>query len=136
MHIIARSALLATLTGPALNPDQQAQEEMTAFANAILAHAPAAVTHFVYTDHENGDDVQVGWPEYAQVKSVDLLGSGEVYTASGDSYYGCSAEYRHFDYAPGVTPTVDSRVLYHCYLGGSPMNSAPGFVISTAEVLG
>jgi hypothetical protein len=135
VQIITRANLLAVLTGTTMDPEQEFQEEMTAFATAILAHAPAAVQHFVYTDHENGDDPVVSWGEYAQTKSVELLGNGEVYNARGDSYYGCTAQTHDWQYAAGVTPIEDTRVLYHCYLGGSPLNSAPGFVISTALLL-
>jgi hypothetical protein len=134
MQIITRANLLAVLTGTAMDPMVECQEEMTAFANAILAHAPAEAQHFVYTDNENGDDQVVSWGEYTQLHTTELVPL--TYTKSGDSYYGCTAQTRNWQEPEGTAPMEDSRVLYHCYLGGSPLNSAPGFVISTALLLG
>lgn len=135
MQIIARANLLAALTGPSMDPEREFQEELTAFANAIQAHAPAGVTHFVYTDHENGDDPVVSWGEHTPTTLLNLLGSGEVQSTQGNGYYGCAAQVVSRQYAPGLTPPADNRVLYHCYMGGSPLNSAPGFVVATAVVL-
>jgi hypothetical protein len=123
MQIVARASLLAFLTGPFMDPDQEHQEEFTAIANAVLLNAPASVTHFLYSDHENGDDPEIRYPEYIQLQSEHLI--NEQYTANGDSYYGVYAQWRDLG-----LPN-DNRVLYHCYLGGSPLNSAPGFVLST-----
>lgn len=130
MQIIDRSVLLATLIGQAFDPEQAYTEEMTAFANAILADAPESATHFVYTDNENGDDPTVSWGQDADlhcVVSQELIPL--TYTKSGDSYYGLSAS--HSSYEP-----ERSRVIYYCYLGGSPLNSAPGFVLTTARMFG
>lgn len=122
MDIVSRTNLLAFLTGPFMDPDQQAQEELNAIANAVLADAPATITHFLHTDHENGDDPVVAYPEHVETQNRGLI--TEKYNSRGDSYYGVMAQSRSDSY-PG-----DDRVLYHCYLGGSPLNSAPGFVLT------
>ncbi len=127
MQIISRAQLLATLTGPLFDPDSTFIVEMSAFANAILAHAPASVTHFVYTDHENGDDAEVIWPVYLKPRTVQLLDFRKC--SSDNGYYGLVAQ-QHQHSLPD-----DSRWLYQCFLGGCPVQSAPGFVISTAIML-
>ncbi len=122
MQIISRAQLFATLTGPVFSPDGDRKEEMSAFATAILNHAPAAVTHFVFTDHENGDDQTVTWSEYDQLHKEELIPL--TYAAVGD-YYGLTAARKEWN-------PEDLRWLYQCFLGGCAIQSAPGFVISTA----
>ncbi len=129
MEIIARADLLAVLTGTGYDPMVQYPEEMAAFANAILAHAPAEATHFVYSDAENGEDLEIVVPEYCYTVRAELI--PVVYNREHTSYYGLTAV-QHDQY--GEQP--DSRVLYSCIYGGSPMNSAIGFAIATARLVG
>lgn len=125
MQIVARASLLAFLTGPFMDPEQEQLEALTAIGNAVLLNAPASVTHFLYSDHENGDDPVVAYPEHTSTHTEALIDA--KYTANGDSYYGVGAQWRD------IGLPSDDRVLYHCYLGGSPLNSAPGFVLSTVR---
>lgn len=122
MLIVPRAQLLKYMVSDQYDYDQQFTRVFTVMATAIMADAPPDVTHFVLTDHENGDDLYVGVQEYDGYDSTDLV----PLTDDDTGYFGVAASRnRHFD--PG-----DNRVLYNCYLGGSPLASAPGFVISTA----
>lgn len=124
MHIVARENLLATLTGPMYDPEQERQEEMAAFVNAILADLPASNTHVVITDSECGEDPEVNYPEYSQIVTRELIPL--TYAANGD-YYGLTAKAKDW-----MGPDDDRR-LYNCYLGGCSATSAPGFVVSGAR---
>jgi hypothetical protein len=125
MQIVARQHLLGFLTGSSMDPMQEFREEMTAISQAILDDLPAGVQYLVYSDHENGEDPQVSWEGFGRV-SRDLI--NEQYRSDGDSYYGVSVTQLERVYP------ADDRRVYNCYLGGSPLNSAPGFVISTAAL--
>lgn len=129
MHVISRSKLLATLTGPLYSVESDRLEEFTAFANAILADAPPTATHFVFTDHENGDDPVVKWADegFARQNVVVKKLIPLTYSKLGD-YYGCDAERQSY-HSPD-----DPRIIYQCYLGGCPVSSAPGFVITGATL--
>lgn len=124
MQIIARSQLAAVMTSDSFDPDQQFNEEMTAFAAAILAHCPTEYTHFVFTDHENGGDPEVSWGEGARVTPEELVPL--TWRQDGGSYYGLTSVVSDF--------SANGQPIYHCYLGGSPLNSAPGFVLTPATL--
>ena len=120
MQVVTRAQLAAFLTGSFMDPDQNNQEELTAFGAAILAHSAAPV--FVYTDHENGDDPEVSCA--VGMPTVDVVPL--TYTMAGDSYYGVSVQ------QPQYPEEGNGWAVYNCYLGGSPLNSAPAFNITAA----
>lgn len=123
MHIIPKCHLATILTSDMYDPEQEFTEEMAAFAVAIKAYHPE-IEYLVLTDHENGNDPQVDWPEGSCVVSHDVIPL--TYAASG-SYYGMSAHECGFS-QHGL------NVVFQCYLGGSEGASAPGFVITTARM--
>lgn len=128
MQIVAKADLVRLFTesrsqaGPFMDPENEFREEMTAFAAAITADLPEEVTHIVITDHENADDVEVSWPDYAQLEVNELIPM--TYSKAGD-YYGVTERHKPGDYTIG-------RRIYNLYWGGSPINSAPGIVLTTA----
>lgn len=119
MQIITRSHLKAFLTGPSIDPEGDLSVEQNAFADAILADNLAQ--HFVFTDNENGQDPQVGYDDYAVVVR-EVIPSSDA----PNGYYGMTA------YRPEWQPTT---TVYYCYLGGSTVASATGFVVTTATLV-
>lgn len=129
MQIISRAKLLATLTGPVFAPNGFDLQAFTDIANAVLAHAPPEVQWFVYSDHENGGDFYVGIDP--QLHSVETMVTQEIlpmtYNSNGDSYHGVAVSY-------DCTGLGFPNLVYNCYLGGSSLNSACGFVLASAKL--
>ena len=120
LKVISRADLAAFLTSSYMDPEGELQEELQAHAAAILKESSAAL--FVYTDHENGDDPQVGYSEYNS-DSANIL--PVTYRKDMGSYYGVTVSRHMYN--------TQSPKVFHCYLGGSDITSAPGYVITEAE---
>lgn len=129
MYLVTRDQFAAFLTGSTMDPEQSIQQEMSEFAASILADAPASVTHFLVTDHENGDDPEITFPHYVRDEPGCVQELIPLSNAP-NGYYGLSRT-RHYG---SLDREDENRFVYQCYIGGSPLDSAPGFNI-TALVL-
>lgn len=114
MQFCSRENLAAMLCQDV--PEGEGLKEMQLMAEAILTDSKAS--HFLYSNDENGDDPKVSYEDF-QLESSDVLPVRD----DGDlGYFGVVRQSHKFnDTAPRV---------YGCYLGGSPLSSAPGFAVS------
>lgn len=135
MQIVARANLLSYLTGPSFDPDSGMLHELTIIANAVLADAPAEYTHFLLSDHENGDDPEVRWPEFYYEPGRDQLVRTELvpYQQAPVINGICNGGFYMSRTVKRDELTV--QPLYYAVLGDVPIMAGAGFAITPVTLV-
>lgn len=119
MQLISRNMLAAFLASDFMNPDSDFRVELQGSATAILAHADPEITHFLFSDHENGMDQDLSnsnnpWKGHPEDVDLADLVSGET----GNGYWMCSYS------------VEGGMAQYYIGVGGSQGNSAVGYLLT------
>jgi hypothetical protein len=126
MYVIPREMLVEVLLGDRINPDHAFDQEMRDFGEAISSVLRPDITHLVFSDSENGSDPDISHDNFNDTGEDRHPSEDLLYRTSDNGYYGITILASRFN--------EDAVRIFHCYMGGSSLQSAPGFRLVEARL--